>query len=365
MTKKILTIVGTRPQFIKTALVSKLLRKSTKITEVLVHTGQHYDDNLSKIFFREMELPEPDYNLNTGSGSHGEQTGAMLIMLEKVIMKEKPALVLVYGDTNSTLAGALATVKLGIPLVHVEAGPRSFNRLMPEEINRITTDHLSSLLFAPTAQSALNLYREGIPAARVFYTGDVMYDTFLHYSPRAEQSNILERLGIKKKHYVLVTIHRAENTDNNMCLRYIADALKELSPKFPVIAALHPRTQAALAINEIQLEGNIWTISPPGYLDMNKLEKNARLIITDSGGVQREAFFHRVPCITLRAETEWPETVKCGWTRLLSPGPDLGALLKKEVYCPEQGSPVSGMFFGYGKAVPRIVKRLDEYISGK
>ncbi len=363
MKKKILTIVGTRPQFIKAALISKLLRKSRTKTEVLVHTGQHYDDNLSAVFFKEMELPAPDYNLNVGSGSHAEQTGTMLIMIEKIILKEKPTLVLVYGDTNSTLAGALATAKFHIPLVHIEAGPRSFNRKMPEEINRIITDHLSCFLFAPTARSALNLYQEGIPADRVSNTGDILYDLFLYYSSFAKRSTVLEQLGIKEKKYLLLTIHRAENTDNSRRLRHIVEALNMLTSKYPVIAALHPRTRAALKVNALELGQNIIPIKPLGYLDMYKLEKSARLIITDSGGVQREALFHRVPCVTLRMETEWPETVQCGWSRLLPPNSDLGILLKKEVEHPWKGSLLKVNFFGDGTAARKMVSLLDQFVS--
>ncbi|MCS7201943.1 MAG: UDP-N-acetyl glucosamine 2-epimerase [Dictyoglomus sp.] len=290
---KIVSIVGARPQFIKLAPLSKELRKRG-IKDIILHTGQHYDANMNKIFFEELEISEPDYNLGIGSGLHGEQTGKMLIGIEEILLKEKPDLVIVYGDTNSTLAGALASSKLHIPLAHIEAGLRSFNKKMPEEINRIVADHLSDILFCPTETAVENLKREGIT------------------------EGVYEEISLKPKEYYLITIHRAENTDDSKRLRSILSVLSKLD-KY-VVFPIHPRTRNK--IKEYGLENylnfdNIRAIEPLGYLDMLKLEREAYAILTDSGGVQKEAFWLKVPCITLREETEWIETVKYGWNTLV------------------------------------------------
>lgn len=316
---KVATIVGARPQFIKAALVSRLLREVA--VEVLIHTGQHYDANMSDVFFEDLRIPQPAYNLGVGSGPHGEQTGEMLKRIEPVLLRERPSWVLVYGDTNSTLAGALAGVKLGIPVAHVEAGLRSFNRAMPEEINRVVTDHVSTLLFAPTTTAVTNLRREGI-CAGVHQVGDVMYDMALENLKAAEEhSQILERLHLSAKGYALATVHRAENTDGSRCLGGILDALEAAAAKCPVVFPVHPRTRKALrALSRPALRG-VYVIDPASYLDMLVLESRAQFILTDSGGVQKEAFFFRVPCVTLREETEWLETVESGWNTLAGADP--------------------------------------------
>lgn len=319
---KICSIIGARPQFIKAAAVSRVLRSKPEVKEVLVHTGQHYDENMSRVFFEELEIPKPDYNLGIGGGTHGQNTGRMLEGIERVLLKEKPNWVLVYGDTDSTLAGALAAVKLHIPLAHVEAGLRSFNRRMPEEINRVLTDHAADLLFAPTETAVTNLLQEGISEGRIHLVGDVMYDAALYYGAKAEQkSRILRRFDLSPKGYILATIHRAENTDNPDRMKIILQALAEVHRKVPVVFPVHPRTHMRIKAFgfENYLE-EMLAIEPLGYLDMVMLEKNAHLIATDSGGVQKEAFFYRVPCVTLREETEWVELVELGWNQLVSPG---------------------------------------------
>jgi len=314
---KILTVVGARPQFIKLAPLSKFLRENG-VNEIIIHTGQHYDENMNDLFFKELEIPEPDYNLGIGSGNHGEQTGRMLIEIEKIMLKENPDLVIVYGDTNSTLAGALAASKLHIKLAHVEAGLRSFNKRMPEEINRVLTDHVSDILFCPTQTGVENLKNEGIVNG-VYLVGDVMFDALLHFSKVSDmKSNILERLNIKPKEYYLATIHRAENTDNYERLKNILTAFSKMDEM--VVFPIHPRTRKMInyyGLDDLLENDNVKVIDPVGYLDMLKLEKNAKAILTDSGGVQKEAFWLKVPCITLRDETEWIETVNLGWNRLV------------------------------------------------
>ena len=309
------TIVGARPQFIKCAPVSKCLRQVA--TEVLVHTGQHYDENMSATFFDELEIPEPDYNLNVGAGSHGRQTAQMLERIADILAQEEPDWVLVYGDTNSTLAGALAAVKLQIPVAHVEAGLRSFYRRMPEEINRVLTDHMSALHFCPTETAVRNLSAEGIHG-QVFLVGDVMYDVMQDNLARAElSSTILQRLNLIPKQYILATIHRAENTDDPAALKKICDGIAELNSRGQrVVLPLHPRTYGQLeSIGELsRLKESI--MPPIPYLDMIKLLQSAAVVMTDSGGVQKEAFWLSVPCVTLRDDTEWTETVQSGWNVL-------------------------------------------------
>jgi UDP-GlcNAc3NAcA epimerase len=319
----IITVVGARPQFIKAVALSAVFRQIHSVQERLLHTGQHFDDNMSNVFFRELDIPVPHWNLGVNGGSHGAMTGAQLEGIEEVLMEEKPDVVLVYGDTNSTLAGALAAAKLHIPVAHVEAGLRSFNRRMPEEVNRVLTDHVSHWLFAPTQAAVLNLQREGIAGPEVHRVGDVMYDAALHFSAvagaRSEHPLVLERLSGRP--FVLATIHRAENTDNIDCLRAIVQALIALASDIDVVWPLHPRTRGALA--KLGLDVNAKTglhcIAPLGYLDMIEMEQAAQLVVTDSGGVQKEAFFFGKPCVTLRDETEWVELVEAGWNRLAPP----------------------------------------------
>jgi UDP-GlcNAc3NAcA epimerase len=317
---KVVTVIGARPQFIKCAAVSLELRKVAQ--EVLVHTGQHYDDSMSGVFFRELGLAEPDHHLAVGSGFHGHQTGEMLKKIEEILLKEQPDMVLVYGDTNSTLAGALAPAKLHIPIAHVEAGLRSYNRKMPEEINRVMTDHLSALLFCPTETAVANLNMEGITKG-VHLVGDVMYDALLEGVQAARRtSKILERLGVAPQSFILATVHRSENTDEPQRLKGIIMALDELARSGqPVVFPVHPRTQKQLALQGLNLRKGIIQIDPISYLDMVLLESAARFILTDSGGIQKEAYWLKVPCLTLRDETEWEETVREGWNRLVSTDP--------------------------------------------
>jgi UDP-GlcNAc3NAcA epimerase len=343
---KIVSIVGARPQFIKAAPVSRILRR--QYAEVLVHTGQHYDYNMSALFFEELDIPEPDYNLGIGSGPHGQQTGRMLEAIEQVLLHERPDWVLVFGDTNSTLAGALAAVKLHIPVAHVEAGLRSFNRRMPEEHNRVLADHMADLLLCPTQTAVDNLAREGITRG-VHNVGDVMYDAVLHNIGIAEKrSNVLERLELQPKGYLLATVHRAENTDNRARLAGIVEAFGLLAE--PIVFPAHPRTRAALAAFGLSLAPNVQVIEPVSYLDMLLLEKHACLILTDSGGVQKEAYFFSVPCVTLRDETEWVETVETGWNVVVGADP-------QRIAAAVQGlRPVARppLVFGDGRASERI-----------
>lgn len=341
-----MSIVGARPQFIKAAPVSRELRKCH--VEVLVHTGQHYDYELSQVFFEELGIPRPDYNLGIGSAGHGRQTGEMLARVEEVLLKEKPDWVLVYGDTNSTLAGALAAAKLRIPVGHVEAGLRSFNREMPEEINRVLTDHMSDLLFCPTETAVKNLAQEGM-CQGVYNTGDVMYDAVLHNTEVAEhRSGVLEQLELAPRSYLLATIHRPSNTDNKFRLVGILTAFERVGEL--VVFPAHPRTQKAIDALGISLNYRVRMIQPVSYLDMLVLERNARLILTDSGGVQKEAYSFGVPCVTLRDETEWVETVEAGWNVLVGADPDRieGAV---KGFRPKGERPA---IFGDGRASQRI-----------
>lgn len=311
----VLTVVGARPQFIKAAAVSRCIRASADFREVLVHTGQHFDAMMSDVFFAELDIPPPDEHFAIHGGHHGAMTGRMLEAVEAAILKHRPDWVMVYGDTNSTLAGALAAVKLHIPVAHVEAGLRSFNRRMPEEINRVMADHVSTLLLSPTRTGVDNLAKEGITKG-VHHVGDVMHDAMLHAMARARQtSRILDDLGLAPGSFVLATVHRAENTDDPDRLKAVVAALKKEAEGRAVVLPIHPRTRAALARSGIDT-GAIRIIDPVGYIDMARLLESCALVMTDSGGLQKEAYFARRPCITLRDETEWVETIDHGWNRL-------------------------------------------------
>ncbi|SDZ20775.1 non-hydrolyzing UDP-N-acetylglucosamine 2-epimerase [Thermoactinomyces sp. DSM 45892] len=351
---KVVTVVGARPQFVKAAPVSRAIRSRGQ--EVLVHTGQHYDQSMSDIFFEELQIPHPEYHLHVGSKSHGAQTGEMLTKVEEVLMKEKPDALLVYGDTNSTLAGALAAAKLHIPVAHVEAGLRSFNRRMPEEVNRVLTDHVSRWLFCPTETAVRHLSSEGVTAG-VSLVGDVMLDVVNFNRTLAdEQSRILDELKIMPKAYLLVTLHRAENTDDPARLSAIVSALNELS--MTAILPLHPRTVGKLEQFGLQItNSNVKVISPVGYLDMLQLEVHASKILTDSGGVQKEAFFAQVPCITMRDETEWTETVELGTNVLV--GADSAQILEMVERFTVDFSQVPAAF-GDGTTATQIVDILEK-----
>lgn len=351
---KIVTVVGARPQFIKASMLSRLFQKDPNIKEILVHTGQHYDANMSDIFFDQLKIPKPDYNLGIGSGTHGNQTGRMLSEIESILFKEEPNIVLVYGDTNSTLAGSLAASKLHIPIAHVEAGLRSFNKKMPEEINRLLTDHLSTWLFCPTKTAQNNLKREGIKD-RVFITGDIMYDAVLHFKSEAlKHSTLFRRLNLDKKDYYLATIHRAENTDRMDRLQTLLTVLSQLDR--PVVLPLHPRTKKKIEhwnLESMITASHIHTIEPLNYFDMLALESEAKMILTDSGGVQKEAYMLQVPCITLRDETEWIETVEAKWNSIV--GASDHQKILKEISAKKEPDSYP-MLFGDGKTSEKIYR---------
>ncbi|RLF50108.1 MAG: UDP-N-acetylglucosamine 2-epimerase (non-hydrolyzing) [Thermoplasmata archaeon] len=315
---KVISVVGARPQFVKVALVVKELAERG-IEAPIVHTGQHYDYEMSALFFKELEIPEPVVNLNVGSGTHAEQTSKMLLGLEKILLRERPHAIIVYGDTNSTLAGALSAAKLNITICHVEAGLRSYNRKMPEEINRIVSDHLSDVLFAPTRHALEILKREGL-GDKAHMVGDVMYDVLLRYMDMSMSSTVVEKMGLEPKKYYLATVHRAENTDDPKRLSDIISALSALD--LPVIFPAHPRTKKRMEEYGIKMDGSIRLVSPMSYLEFITLLRYAAKVLTDSGGVQKEAYVLGVPCITLRDETEWVETVEDGWNILVGASRD-------------------------------------------
>jgi UDP-GlcNAc3NAcA epimerase len=347
---KILSVIGARPQFIKASMISMELHKHG-IPAVLVHTGQHFDANMSDIFFQQMQIPKPKYTLGISGGTHGSMTGRMLEKIEEVILLEKPELVLVYGDTNSTLAGALAAKKLNIKVAHIEAGLRSFNMQMPEEINRILTDRISNYLFCPTQQALYNLANEGFNnfECKIELVGDVMYDCFLHFSTSQKQPmNIAFQ-----KEFVLSTIHRAENTDNVESLINIVLFLNELNQQYQVVLPLHPRTKAKICTLGLNTEFTV--VDPVGYLEMLWLLNNAKFVVTDSGGLQKEAYFAKKTCITLRGETEWVELVEHGWNRLYDPKNKI-RVSSNDLSLPD----TDYLLYGNGAASSLIVKKLIE-----
>ena len=349
---KLLTIIGARPQFIKAATVSRAVAARDDINEVIVHTGQHYDANMSDIFFDELAIPRPDHHLGIGGAGHGAMTGRMLEAIENVLITEKPDYVLVYGDTNSTLAGALAAVKLHIPIAHVEAGLRSFNRRMPEEINRILTDHASDLLFAPTQTAMRNLRNEGLPEDRLYMVGDVMYDAALFYRDRALEPSWFKDMALKEDGFVLATVHRAENTDDPARMLGILTGLGQCG--LPVVLPLHPRTRGKLRELGLTVPGNIRLVEPVGYLEMVWLEAHCRIIATDSGGVQKEAYFHGKPCVTLRDETEWVELVETGWNVLV--GADPNSITTELTKAAPSGDVIQ--FYGAGDSAVKIISEI-------
>lgn len=355
---KVASIIGARPQFIKCAPVSRALRQV--VDEVLIHTGQHYDDSMSGVFFRQLGIADPDYHLNVGSGAHGEQTGEMLKRLEVILQHQQPDAVLVYGDTNSTLAGALAAAKLHVPVIHVEAGLRSFNRRMPEEINRVLTDQLSALLLCPTDTAVENLRREGVTDG-VYLVGDVMYDALLDSVDRArDASTILDRLGVQPQRYLLATVHRADNTDQCTRLEGIMSALNQLAgPDRVIVLPVHPRTRKQLEKVSFRPSAHLLLIEPLPYLDMVRLESDARAIVTDSGGIQKEAYWLGVPCITLREETEWVETVASGWNCLT------GVSMERIVSAVVSARPGHSNVWPYlrGEASTLIAQRIAAFLS--
>ena len=351
---KIISVVGARPQFIKLAILSKELRENHN--EIIIHTGQHYDDNMSRYFFEEMQIAKPDYNLNIGSGSHGKQTAEMLIGLEDIFLHQKPDVVITFGDTNTTLATGLAATKLNIPVAHVEAGLRSHNREMPEEINRILTDHISDYLFAPTLNAMENIKSENL-YGKPFLVGDVMYDSLLYYGKIAEQkSRILKNLKLKQKEYILLTLHRPFNVDNIQKLQNIFSALKQ-TKRF-IVLPVHPRTCKMIESTNTIIPENISIIEPLGYLDFIFLQKHSEKIITDSGGIQKEAYLNGIPCITIRPETEWIETVKAGWNVLV--GDKMDQLIENCLHFkPSHNRP---RYFGDGDSSKKIISILESHL---
>lgn len=355
---RVATIVGTRPQFIKAAPVSLAFARRSGAEQILIHTGQHFDANMSGIFFEELGIPGAHHNLGISSLSHGAMTGRMLEALESVLIAEKPDWVLVFGDTNSTMAGALAAAKLRIRVAHVEAGLRSFNRSMPEEINRVLTDHCSDLLFTPSETATRNLANEGVAPGMVSQVGDVMQDSVNLFRGAAQtRSVILAQLGLRHQRYVLATVHRQENTDDPARLAAIVDGLSRVARELPVVLPLHPRTRDRMDLARLSAGPGVRLIAPLGYLDMIALQRGACVVATDSGGLQKEAYFHRVPCVTLRDETEWVELVESGWNRLCSPSRG-AAEISAAVLGAVGTSAREEALYGNGDAADLIVDRL-------
>ena len=362
---RILTIIGARPQFIKAAAVSRLILLHNDINEIIVHTGQHFDANMSDVFFEQMDIPRPNHYLKIANLSHGAMTGRMLEGIEELIQQEKPDWVLVYGDTNSTLAGALAAAKLHLPIAHVEAGLRSHNPAMPEEINRVLTDRVSSLLLCPTETAVNNLEKEGFPykaitklRQQIVNVGDVMFDAVLYYRKRALKEVNLETFSLEHQNYAICTIHRQENTDQAERIKSILSALQSIAKDLVVVLLLHPRTKAK--ISQYNLESfleNLYLLDPVPYLEMQRLQMSAKVILTDSGGMQKEAYFHRVPCVTLRDETEWIETVETGWNQLV--GVDENAIVRTAKSI-KPTTTTQTSIFGDGYAVEKVIKAIAD-----
>jgi len=365
---RILTIIGARPQFIKAATVSRAIGLHSDITEIIVHTGQHFDTNMSDVFFEQMDIPRPDHYLKIATLSHGAMTGRMLEGIEELIQQEKPDWMLVYGDTNSTLAGALAATKLHLPIAHVEAGLRSHNPAMPEEINRVLTDRVSSLLLCPTKTAVNNLEKEGFPykaiaqlQQQIVNVGDVMFDAVLYYRERAKKEVNLETFGLKHQSYALCTVHRQENTDQIEKIKSILNALQSIAKDLTVVLPLHPRTKAKIVqFNLESLLKGLYLLDPQPYLEIQRLQMSAKVILTDSGGMQKEAYFHRVPCITLRDETEWVETVKSGWNRLVGAKKDQ---IVRTYSINTERNESDSTCYGNGEASCKILDRLINYKS--
>jgi len=354
--KKIVTIVGARPQFIKAAIVSRALAKQPDVEESLVHTGQHYDERMSEIFFEQLGIPCPRYRLKIGSGTHGLQTGRMLAKIEEVLLKESPDAVLVYGDTNSTLAGALAAAKLPVPVVHVESGLRSFNRQMPEETNRVLTDHISSLLLCPTPEAVKNLAIEGL-VKNVHLVGDVMYDSAMFFSKEFyKEKNPLTERSITKGEYVLLTCHRAENTDDPARLAEIQQAIRAICRTMPVVFPVHPRMDGRLKSLLQAPPSNLIASPPVSYFEMLQLTKHAAVVVTDSGGLQKEAFFFGVPCVTMRDETEWNETVSAGANVIVGANADRIIAAVDQQQERRGKLPDAGSYYGNGRASKSVAK---------
>ena len=353
---KVVTIVGARPQFIKAAVLSRLFRQSSGVSERLVHSGQHYDRAMSDVFFEDLELPRPDRKLPTPAGGQAEQTAAMLIGIDRVLVEERPDAVLLYGDTNTTLAGVLAASKLGVPVAHVEAGLRSYDRSMPEEVNRVVTDHLSRWLFCPTEAAVANLVREGVTTA-VHQVGDVMCNALLYYGEQPYPSPALRNLGLEDRPFILGTIHRAGNTDSVDRFGAIWDGLGRLARELPVVLPLHPRSRKVLEASGLAVLPGLHVIEPVGYRHMLTLERRARLIVTDSGGVQKEAYMLGIPCLTLRENTEWVETVEAGWNLLV--GTDGARLIDGACHFLEAGPPTNRPpYYGDGCTGQRMLEIL-------
>ena len=367
---KILTILGARPQFIKAATVSRAIQARDDIEEIIVHTGQHFDANMSEVFFEQLDIPKPHHNLGIASLGHGAMTGRMLEHIEALIQQEQPDWVLVYGDTNSTLAGALAASKLQVPVAHVEAGLRSYNPAMPEEINRVLTDRISTLLLCPTETAVNNLSREGYPfrattrnasqqKQRIEKIGDVMYDAVFYYRESAKAQGSMETFQLQEKAYALCTLHRQENTDDTKRLNSILSALRSIAQDQPVVLPLHPRTKAKLVQenNHDALKG-LTILDPLPYLEMQRLQMGAQLILTDSGGMQKEAYFHQVPCITLRDDTEWVETVEAGWNKLVGANENAIIQAARNAKAPTTNQTA---LYGDGHAAEKVISMLTQF----